>query len=80
MHTLDVHIQDCVVHPRPQGREHKFLSATMSICAEHPYLIEMTVKDGDDRVFEAELPLDAIGDMLVAAWKMEARADRDAGR
>lgn len=80
MHTLDVHIQDCVVHPRPRGREHKFLSATLSICAEHPYIIEMTVRDGDDRVFEAELPLDAIGDMLVAAWKMEARVDRDAGR
>lgn len=27
MHTLDVHIPDCVVHPRPVGKEHKFLTA-----------------------------------------------------
>lgn len=80
MHTLEIHIQDCVVHPRPEGREHKFMSATLSLSSEHPYLIEMTVQYQGDRVFAAELPLDAIGDMLVAALKMQERADRDAQR
>lgn len=80
MHTLDVHVPDCVVHPRRKGREHKSLSATLSISAEHPYMIEMTVRDQGDRVFEAELPLDAIGDMMVAAMKMQERVERDAGR
>lgn len=75
MHTLEIHIQDCVVHPRPIGREHKFLSATLSIDADHPFIVDMEVRDGDDRVFAAEIPLDAIGDMMVAVARMEARAD-----
>jgi hypothetical protein len=80
MHTLEIRILDCVVHPRPVGREHKFLSATLAVASDHPFLIEMTVKDGDDRVFAAELPLDAISDIHVAACQMADRADRDAQR
>ena len=80
MHILEIHIPDCVMYPRPVGREHKFLSAELQVYACQPHVVEMLVKEGDDRVFAAEIPLDAIGDMLVAAWEMEARADRDAGR
>ena len=80
MHILEIHIPDCVVHPRPVGSEHKFLSAELQVYAVQPHVVEMLVKDGGDRVFAAEIPLDAIGDLLCAARAMEERIDRDAGR
>jgi hypothetical protein len=78
MHEVTVTVRDCVLHPRPAAKPHKFLDATIDVASESPYLAEILVKDGDDVVFRAEIPIDALGDLMLAASAMVQRADNAA--
>lgn len=75
MHDISLIIRDCVVHPKPVAKSHRFLSATLEVSSESPYLAELTVRDTGDLVFQAEIPVEALGDLMLAAGEMVRRAD-----
>ena len=75
MHDITLTIRDCVVHPKPVAKSHRFLSATLEVSNESPYLAELTVRDTGDLVFQAEIPVEALGDLMLAASEMVRRAD-----
>ena len=75
-HAIKVTVPGCVEVPK-SSEPHKPLPLTLWVEADHPYLVEIEVRDEDDKVvLRADVDLDALEDAVAVARGIARRNER----
>jgi hypothetical protein len=78
-HAIKITAPGCVEIPKA-SEPHKPLAITMWIEADHPYLVELEIRDEDGKVaMRADVDLDALEDVVTIARSIAARNERRDG-
>lgn len=78
-HAIKITVPGCVEIPKA-SEAHKPLPLTLWVEADHPYLVEIEVRDEDDKVvMRADLDLDSLEDAVTIARSIATRNERRDG-
>lgn len=71
MFIVEMMIPDAVATPRPEAKAHRFLSVSLSVDADRPWMVEIESKDGvTNTVFHAEVPLESLETIVAVSQRL----------